>query len=116
MSRRCLLCLLMKSLIQQTPRRWIQTQWISSSSLIISRPEQQLDDPKRVEQAFKESAKLGVVKTGVFEYFGSEQSRLSKLKEFDSVGLSLIVHSLGSLLKVCLIFLTLLEASFRLMH
>lgn len=75
-----------------------------------------MDGPKRVEQAFKESAKLGVVKSGVFEYFGSGQFRLSKLKEFDSVGLSLIVNSLGSLLKVSFIFLTLLEASLRVMQ
>eukprot|EP00210_Caulerpa_lentillifera_P000556 g537.t1 len=71
--------------------------------LSVIRDQQPLNDPKRVEQVLKESAKIGAVNSGVFDYFGKGQTPHQKLKDFDSVGFSLLIHSFGCLLKKCAI-------------
>ena len=55
---------------------------------------------KSVERALRDSATHGVLLPGILEYFGSGSVRTNKLKEFDSVSVSLIIHSLGRLSQV----------------
>ena len=53
-----------------------------------------------VEHALRDSATRGMLLPGILEYFGSGSARTNKLKEFDPVSVSLIVHSLGRLSQV----------------
>lgn len=55
---------------------------------------------RSIQIALRESAALGMLKSGVMEFFGKGRNRKQKLKEFDAIGCSLLVHSLGSLSRV----------------